>query len=156
MRWPRVLKDQDSLWEKDGNRAPFLTPTPSSEPIPVGPGNWGRQIKYTKPGLCLTVLSNVPFPPLDSWVPSDGWGLFKHQLLPTGFGIPEPPGELGTLGALIEKEGGIPLLKSNGWMLVWSLRDALWQARSCSPLHPQNICPSLFYSKVTQRHPSHS
>lgn len=91
VRGPMFLKDWDSLWKKDGNHALYLTPSPSYEPIPVGPGNWVRQIKYTKPSLCLTVLSNVPSPPLGSWVPSDGWGLLEHEPLPhsPSFGIPE-------------------------------------------------------------------
>lgn len=81
--WSR--KACDSLGERDGNHAPFLTPSPSSEPVPVGPGNWVRQIKYTKPSLCLTVLSNVPSPPMDSWVLSDEWGLLGHEPLPLAF-----------------------------------------------------------------------
>lgn len=82
---PGFLKACDSLGERDGNHAPFLTPSPCSEPVPVRPGNWVRQIKYTKPSLCLTVLSNVPSPPLDSWVLSDEWGLFGHEPLPLAF-----------------------------------------------------------------------
>lgn len=69
--WLMVPNDQDSLWGKDGKHALYLTPSPSSEPVPVGPGNWVRQIKYTKPSLCLTVLSTcLPRP----------WTAGSHQM----------------------------------------------------------------------------
>lgn len=117
-----VVKGPERPRQPLGERwKPCLIPSPSSERIPVGPGNWVRQIKYTKLGLCLTVLSNEPSPPLDSWVPSDGWGQLQHEPLPTGFGIPEQLGELGTLGALAEKEGG-----RLSWVDTFSSAEAEW------------------------------